>query len=148
MYPASLMALQAVALLMILPRRDGAVAALAARMSVVLAAIAAGVLVTDYGIQVAVVQPSLIKGETAGIGLLSQNNPHGVFIALENVGYLLLGLAFAAASVAADARSRADIEYRFEVAGIVIDWLVLIITGILLGVGSRKHRSTDSAGAC
>ena len=175
MYPASLMALLAVALLMTLPRRDGAVAGLAARMSVVLAAIAAGALVIDYGIQVAVVQPALIKGETDGIGLLSQYNPHGVFIALENVGYLLLGLAFAAAGVAADARSRlervvrgvfgvggaltvvaligyalvyrADIEYRFEVAGIVIDWLVLIITGVLLGVGSRKRPGTDSAGA-
>lgn len=124
----------------------------------------------------AVIQPALIKGETDGIGLLSQYNPHGVFIALENVGYLLLGLAFAAASVAADARSRlervvrgvfgaggaltvvaligyalyyrADIEYRFEVAGIAIDWLVLIITGILLGVGSRKRPSTDPAGTC
>jgi hypothetical protein len=144
-------------------------------LAVVRAASAAGALVTDYGIQVAVIQPALIKGETDGIGLLSQYNPHGVSIALENVGYLLLGLAFAAASVAADARSRlervargvfgaggvltvvaligyaliyrADIEYRFEVAGIAIDWLVLIIAGILLGVGSRKHPSTGSAGA-
>lgn len=176
MYPGSLVALQAVALLMTLPRRDGAAAALAARMSVVLAAIAAGALVTDYGIQLTVIQPALIKGETDGIGPLSQYNPYGVFIALENVGYLLLGLAFAAASVAAGARSRlervirgvfgaggvltvvaligyalvyrADLEYRFEVAGIAIDWLVLIITGILLGVGSRIRPSTDSAGAC
>lgn len=176
MYPGSLVALQAVALLMILPRRGGAAAALAARMSVVLAAIAAGTLVTDYGVQVAVVQPALIKGETDGIGLLSQYNPHGVFIALENVGYLLLGLAFAAAGAAVDARSRlervvrgvlgvggaltvvallgyalvyrADLEYRFEVAGIVIAWLVLIVAGILLGVGSRKRPDTDSAGAC
>jgi hypothetical protein len=96
-----------------------------------------------------------------------------VFIALENIGYLLLGLAFAAAAVGADARSRlervvrgvfgaggaltvvaligyalvyrADIEYRFEVAGLVIDWLVLIVTGILLGLSSRKRPGTDPA---
>ncbi|HEY6798555.1 MAG TPA: hypothetical protein VI248_28080 [Kineosporiaceae bacterium] len=176
MYPASLVALQTIALLMILPRRDSAAAALAARISVGLAVIAAGTLVTDYGIQVAVVQPALIKGETDGIGLLSQYNPHGVFIALENVGYLLLGLAFAAAAMAADPRSRpervargvfgvggaltvvaligyalayrSDIEYRFEVAGLAIDWLVLIITGILLGVGSRKRPDTVPIGTC
>lgn len=173
MYPGSLVALQAVALLMTLPRRHGAAAALAARMSVVLAAIAAGALVTDYAIQLTVIQPALIKGETDGIGLLSQYNPHGVFIALENVGYLLLGLAFAAAGLATAARSRlervvrgvfgaggtltvialigyalayrADLEYRFEVAAIAIDWLVLITTGILLGLGSRKRPGTDRA---
>lgn len=172
MYPGSLVALLAVAMLMVVPRRDSPVAALAARMSVVLAAIAAGALVTDYGIQLAVIQPALIKGETDGIGLLSQYNPHGVFIALENVGYLLLGLAFAAAGVAAAARSRgeravrgmfgfggalivvallgyaltyrADLEYRFEVAGIAVDWLVLIITGVLLGAGARRRPSTDA----
>ncbi|HET9656182.1 MAG TPA: hypothetical protein VFP72_12570 [Kineosporiaceae bacterium] len=168
MYPGSLVVLQAVALLMILPRRDGAAAALAARMSVALAAIAAGVLVTDYGIQLTVVQPVLLKGETDGIGLLSQYNPHGVFIALEDVGYLLLGLAFAAVGVAAAARSRlervvrgmfgagggltvvalvgyavgyrADLEYRFEVAGIAVDWLVLLVTGVLLAVAYRSRR--------
>jgi hypothetical protein len=86
---------------------------------------------------------------------LSQLNPHGVFIALENVGYLLLALAFAVIGVSMAARSRpervaqivfivggtatplaligyaaayqADLGYRFEVAGIAIDWLVLII---------------------
>lgn len=170
MYPASLTSLLAVALLMSLPRRDGATAALAARMSVILAALAAGVLVSDYGIQVSVVQPALIKGETDGIGLLSQYNPHGVFIALENVGYLLLGLAFCAAAVAAAARSRlqrvvrgvfgvggaltvvaligyalayrADLEYRFEVASIAVDWLVLLLTGILLAVPKRRRRVT------
>ena len=174
MYPGSLVALQAVALLLILPRRDGAAAALAARMSVVLGAIAAATLVTDYGIQLAVIQPALLKGETTGIGLLSQYNPHGVFIALENVGYLLLGLAFAVASVAAGPRSRleraargvfgaggvltvtaligyalgyrADLEYRFEVAGIAIDWLALIAAGVLLGLACRKPRSTDLTG--
>lgn len=165
MYPAILVALLAGVLMMGLPRRPSAYAALAARVAVMLATIAAGVLVTDYAIQLTVVQPSLLEKETDGLGLWSQFNPHGVFIALENVGYLLLALAFAAIGVAMAAHSRpervaqivfivggtatplaligyaaayqADLDYRFEVAGIAVDWLVLIIAGTLLAVATR-----------
>ncbi|HEX6470946.1 MAG TPA: hypothetical protein VF069_17740 [Streptosporangiaceae bacterium] len=171
-YPAILLALLAVVFLMGLPRRPSAYAAEAARVATVLAAIAAGVLVSDYAIQLTVVQPSLLKGETDGLGLWSQFHPHGVFIALENVGYLLLALAFLAIGVAMATRSRleraakivfiaggiatplallgyaaayrADLDYRFEVAGIAIDWLVLIIAGTLLAIATRPPRSRRS----
>lgn len=166
-YPAILVALLAVVLVMGLARRPSAHATLAARVGTMLATIAAGVLVTDYAIQLAVVQPSLLKRETDGLGMWSQLNPHGVFIALENVGYLLMALAFVAtgAAMATHGRPeraarivlitggtatslaligyaaayRADLDYRFEVAGIAIDWLVLIIAGTLLAVATRPR---------
>lgn len=164
-YPAMLAALLAVVLMMVLPKRPSAHAAFAAGVATMLATIAAGVLVTDYAIQLTVVQPSLLKKETDGLGLWSQFNPHGVFIAMETVGYLLLALAFAAVGVAMAAHSRperaarivfiaggaatplaligyaaayrADLDYRFEVASIAVDWLVLIVAGTLLAVATR-----------
>jgi hypothetical protein len=180
-YPAILVALLAVVLMMVLPRRPSARATLAACVAATLATIAAGVLVTDYAIQLTVVQPGLLKKETDGLGLWSQFNPHGVFIALENAGYLLMALAFLAIGMAMAAHSRservarivfiaggtatplaligyaaayqADLDYRFEVAGIGIDWLVLIIAGALLAVASRARRngaarSALPAGGC
>lgn len=166
-YPAILVALLAVVLMMGLTTRPSAHATLAARVATMLATIAAGVLVTDYAIQLTVVQPSLLKKETDGLGMWSQLNPHGVFIALETVGYLLMALAFVAIGVAMAAHSRpervarivfivggtatplaligyaaayqADLDYRFEVASIAVDWLVLIIAGTLLAVATRPH---------
>lgn len=120
----------------------------------------------NYFIQLAVVQPSLLKGEVEGLSLLSQYNPHGIFIALEDVGYLLMGVAFlfmAAVFNRPDKLERAirflfvtssvlaigsllllvllygsNLEYRYEVAGILIDWITLIVSGVLLSVFFRR----------
>jgi len=59
----------------------------------VLSTIAALTLLADYFVQLTVVQPSLLAGERDGIALLSQYNPHGLFIALEELGYLLISLS-------------------------------------------------------
>lgn len=48
------------------------------------------VLVGDYFVQFSVVPISLMSGETEGITLLTQYNAHGVFIVLEELGYLLM----------------------------------------------------------
>jgi hypothetical protein len=137
------------------------------RMALALATVAGTLLVADYGIQLTVMQPSLLRGETEGLSPLSQYNPHGVFIALENLGYLLTGLVFlcAAASSAGTGRLRravrrvflsggilivtalavlagtyrADLEYRFEVPGLAIAWLVLIVNGTLLTLAPDVH---------
>jgi hypothetical protein len=129
---------------------------------------AAAVLIADFFVQVSVVPPSLAKGETDGIALLTQFNPHGLFIVLEELGYLLMSVSFlflgavfdgnrlrravrytflaaAVLNLAAFAFYAAAYgihrEYRFEVAAITINWLALIVSGILLG---RVFRSTDS----
>jgi hypothetical protein len=135
------------------------------------AVISAVAITMDYFIQLTVIQPSLIKGETEGLALFSQYNPHGIFIALEDLGYLMMSLAFlfAGASFAKDERlERAmrwlfilsslisigafivltliygqNLEYRFEVTIITINWIALILAGIMLSV-FFKHATRQS----
>lgn len=121
------------------------------------AVIAAAALAFNYFIQLTVVQPALLAGETAGLALFSQYNPHGVFIALEDIGYLMLSVAFLFAAGAFDRRNGLerlirvlfagtallsigallalalvygyDLEYRYEVAAILLHWIALIALG-------------------
>jgi hypothetical protein len=130
------------------------------RLAIAFSAIAATLPTADYFIQLRVIQPAILKGELDGLAPLSQYNPHGVFIALEEAGYLAMGVAFLFAALAVPARDRPhrgvrwvfgtgfaaivllfvaisiaygfDVEYRFEVAAITVDWTVLIVTGALL----------------
>ena len=124
------------------------------------AAMSALVLSADYFVQVSVIQPSLLSGETEGIALLTQFNPHGIFIVLEEMGFLFMSISFLAltpvfsgtnalekaikwtsiisfALVIVSFASIAFIygvhrEYRFEVAVITITWIELILISILL----------------
>ena len=123
------------------------------------AVIYAAIITADYFIQWTVIQPSILSGETEGLSLLTQYNPHGVFIALEGLAYLMMNGAFlfAAAVFAGGRRERAlrwllgisfvvavgsfvgisllgyDIVI-FEVTIITINCAVLIVSGALLSV--------------
>ncbi len=137
------------------------------------ALISAIAITMDYFIQLTVIQPSLLKGETEGLALFSQYNPHGIFIALEDLGYLLMSAAFLfsapvfargkrlersvywlfmAGSLAAIAAFIVlsliygqDLEYRFEVTVITINWITLIVAGVLLSIlFKRAERSVRS----
>ena len=139
------------------------------------ALIAAGILLSDYFIQFSVVPVSLMNQETDGIALVNQYNPHGIFIVLEELGYLLMSLSFLFLAPVFTNEGRLasvvrwifiagfvlamvflavisinyglDREDRFEVAVISIDWLVLIINGVLLSLVFRsqvKARSEPS----
>jgi hypothetical protein len=130
------------------------------------AIVAAAVLLIDYFIQVTVMQPSLEKGQLDGWAMLTQYNPNGVFIALEELGYLLmslvflclapvfvqkdrlerairwlLALSFAATVVAlivVSASRGIDRGDLFEIIVISIVWLTLIVAGPLLAVVFRR----------
>jgi hypothetical protein len=130
------------------------------------ALISAVAITTDYFIQLAVIQSSLLKGETEGLALFSQYNPHGIFIALEDLGYLMMSLAFLFAGtvfVKGERLVRAirwlfilsslisigafivltliygqNLEYRFEVTIITINWITLILAGIMLSVFFKR----------
>ena len=130
--------------------------------------IAAALIMINYFIQLTVIQPSLLKGESDGLSLISQYNPHGIFIALEALGYFLMSVAFVFAAVVFDGRDRVeqalrwllvaafvlavgvlivmslvyghDLEYRFEIAIISIDWIVLIISGVLASIVFKRAR--------
>lgn len=130
--------------------------------------ITAGVLVSDYFIQFSVIPVSLANHETDGLAMLIQYNPHGIFIALEELGYLLMSLSFLFVGLALPGRNRLEVvirwifmtgfglamvslvvvalrfglgrQDRFEVMVISVNWLVLIINGFLLGRLFRRDR--------
>ncbi len=131
-----------------------------------LAIIAAAVLLIDYFVQVTVMQPSLNKGQLDGWAMLTMYNPNGVFIALEELGYLLMSLALAVlapvfirknkvertlrwllvlssatvagALVAVSLATGIDRGYLFEVIVISIVWSTLIVAGPLVAVVLRR----------
>lgn len=135
-------------------------------LALLFAAISTTVLALDYFIQLFVMQPSLLKGETEGLSLFSQYNPHGIFIALEDLGYLMMSMSFlflAFVFKAGKGVERAirrwffigfvlaiasliillsvyglDIEYRFECAIILINWCILTVTAVLLSIFFRR----------
>ena len=125
------------------------------------------VLMSDYFVQVSVVQPSLVNGETEGIAILTQYNPHGVFIALEEIGYIIMSIAFISLVPVFSGSDRLNgtirwvfiisfiliiisfimisfkygikREYRFEVAAITINYMTLIVSGILMSRLFRRE---------
>ena len=130
------------------------------------ASIAAAVLLIDYFIQVTVVPVSLEKGQLDGWAMLTMYNPYGVFIALEELGYLLMSLALAllapvfigrnrverairwvfllnlaavvSALVAVSLLHGTDRRYVFELIVISIVWSTLIVAGPLVAAVLRR----------
>ncbi|HEX8713060.1 MAG TPA: hypothetical protein VF730_14370 [Terracidiphilus sp.] len=143
-------------------------------LAVCCASVAAAIITSDYFIQLEVVQPSLSRAETIGVALFSQYNPHGVFIALEDLGYLVLSAAFFFAGaafplvrgisaalrcsfVAAAVLSfgtfaamslayRLEIGFSFEIMVITIDWTTLIVSSVLLAIHFRRLARRLEAG--
>ncbi|ADX73273.1 hypothetical protein Asphe3_21200 [Pseudarthrobacter phenanthrenivorans Sphe3] len=135
-------------------------------LALCIAVIAAAVLLINYYIQAVVMPTSLQKGQLDGWSIFTQYNPHGIFIALEELGYLLMTLVFlclapifssgtrlerairwlflgsfatAVASLAAVLALRGmDREDVFEIIIISIVWLTLIAAGILLALLFRR----------
>jgi NADH:ubiquinone oxidoreductase subunit K len=135
-------------------------------MGLCLAAIAAAVLLVTYFVQVTVMQPSLEKGQLDGWSILTMYNPNGVFIAAEELGYLLMSLALVclvpvftqknrvertlrwllvlgfasavAALVGVSAFRGIDRGDIFEILVISIVWLTMIIAGPLVAVVFRR----------
>lgn len=129
-------------------------------LALAIAVIAAAVLLIDYYIQATVMQPSLEKGQLDGWAIFSQYNPNGIFIALEELGYLLMSLVFLCLVPALGNGTRLEKSLRwlfllsfasvllalavvsaflgndrgdvFEIAVISIVWLTLIAAGLLL----------------
>ena len=159
-YPQSLLLLLVLGLLVCVHHAAAPAVRVFSGLAVALATLANAALLADYVIQLAVLQPSLLRGETGALSLFSQYNPHGIFIALEDLGYLLLGLALLSTAGVFTEPSRlarglrwlllvgggltvialpalaiaygTDLEYRYEVAAIALTWVTLIPGAILL----------------
>lgn len=140
------------------------------RISLALSAVAVTILSLCYFIQYSVIPASLMTGQTEGLSLLTQYNPHGIFIAMEELGYLIIAVSFVFAGFAFAGGSRLELAIRwiyliafavtllafiygvarygvlrkdrFEVFVISTDWLVFILNGILTGVLFHRFRQS------
>jgi hypothetical protein len=168
MYPATVLMGIFVVLLACIHQATAEIRRLYSLIALVFGAMAAATLAADYYIQIAALQPSILRGEFEGLALVTQYNPHGIFIALEELGYLLMSLAFLflglvfagvswldrllrwlliggalaafAAYIVLTLIYGKDLEYRFEVAVITINWTLLIVVGVLLSLWFRRQR--------
>jgi hypothetical protein len=166
MFPALLATMLYVAFMLALQARATHARRLMGQLGVALAVLGALTLLGDYFVQLAVVQPSLLAGETGGLSLLTQYNPHGIFIALEELGYLLMSASLAcmapalpgatpleravrrlfvgglvvalAALVYFMLRHGHRREYFFEIAVIAIVWLTMIPGAFMMAVVFRR----------
>jgi hypothetical protein len=162
MYPAMVLMVAFVALVAALVEVAEPERRAHGRLALALATLAAGVLLVDYYVQVTVLPLSLEKGQLDGWSMLTQYNPNGVFLALEELGYLLMTLtllslvpvlgttsrvqralrrlllgsagAVVVALVAVSLRLGTDRGDTFEIAVISIVWLTLIAASPLLAV--------------
>lgn len=168
MYPATVLALVFVALVAAIHQAAAADKKIFTLIGLCFAVMSSTILAIAYFVQVSVIQPNLELGQTEGIALLTMYNEHGVFIALEDIGYLLMAAALGCMAPAFDGRSLGERivkwtfaaapvltilalvfysfrygiyrGYTFEVAAISINWLALIIgDAALIGVFKRAR---------
>lgn len=163
LYPGFLLALVYVVLMACIHHYATAGRKVFSGIAMAFAVIYAAVIATDYFIQFTVVVPSLMSGETAGLTLLTQYNPHGIFIVLEALGYSMMAVSFLFAA-AVFTRGKLERAVRwlfaagftlaiaffvilpllgydivaFEVAVLTINWLVLIVSGALMSIMFRR----------
>jgi len=167
MYPAVVLTALTMVLVECIHNRTAPGRGLLSRIGVAFTTMGVAILVVDYASQLTFLQPASLLGETEGLSPWSQYNPHGIFIALENVGYVLLNIAFLFIGVAMvrmpsrlwraagwvfaagggltmallvfyAAFYRVRLDYRFEVAAISVTWLVLIAAPVLLSIAFHR----------
>jgi len=129
------------------------------------------IMIIDYFVQVSVVPVSLKNNETQGLPLIIQYNPHGVFIALEEIGLILMSISFAFVGFVFDGKDKLSriIKYllwipiivtlfsfilityqygldrkdRCEVIIISTNWIVLIISGFLIKSHTNQSKKRE-----
>ncbi len=132
------------------------------------AIMSAVILLIDYFVQFSVIPISVLQGEHEGVGILTQYNGHGVFIAMEELGFSLMSVSFFFLSLGIPSNTRLektlrvvlglplflcllaflfysiqfgiDRNYRYEVAAITINWLTAMAAGILAGISFPRMR--------
>ncbi|MEE4274319.1 MAG: hypothetical protein V2J16_00405 [Thermoleophilia bacterium] len=170
-YPAMVLMLAFVALVAAVHEWAPADRKVWSLLALCVATVAAAVLLVDYYLQVTVMQVSLEKGQLDGWAMLTMYNPNGVFIALEELGYLLMSLVFLCLAPVYARKTRLERAIRwlftlsvassvvalvvvsavrgidrgdtFEIAVISIVWLTLIAAGPLLSLAFRRADSQD-----
>ena len=167
MYPAMLLMIASIVLFVALHASTPPARRVFGQAALTFTAISAGLILIDYYMQVAVMQPSILRGESEGLALLTQYNAHGVFIALEDMGYFIMGIAFLFAALVFAGRKGLEralfwvlltgglaavagyfifyaiygtnLEYRYEILSLTIDWATLCVSGALLAFWFRRR---------
>ena len=115
------------------------------------------VIGVDYFTQFAVVIPSLQAGETEGLSLFTQYNPHGLALLFAAPVFsggriqrairwlFVVGFVLAVAALVALWIVGGDL-IAFEVAVLSINWIVLIASGMLLSLVFRRALRGTGAG--
>lgn len=160
MIPAMVIAIAYLILMLILRNRAEEKKKLFGQLTVIFASMSTAVFLLTFYTQLSVIQPSLLKNEADGISLLTQFNPHGLFIALEELGFLLMVISFLFVGLSITAKTRLekwikgifigcfaltmislviilatmglDREYYFEVVAYTFTWATLITNGFLM----------------
>ncbi|MGB7980346.1 MAG: hypothetical protein WCF36_06095 [Candidatus Nanopelagicales bacterium] len=172
MFPAMLLMLLFVAFVASVHEYAPATRKIFSLLGLCFAIMAAAILLTTYFIQVTVMQPSLEKGQLDGWAMLTMYNPNGVFIASEELGYILMSLALAVlapvflqknkveqtirwlfvlscatvvgALIAVSVATGFDRGVLFEIIAISIVWLTLIVSGPLVAVVFRRSAARST----
>mgnify|MGYP000874985383 CR=1 FL=1 len=160
MYPAAVGLLGFAALLTIIEPLAPPQRWVAARLASRSAGAGAVIIGTAFALQLFVVQPSILNNQQDGLTFWTQFNPHGGFIALENLGYLLMSFALLGVSRLVPGRSglrrlvritgatlgglgvlllplqaawfTANLEYRYEVTAISLTWTAIVVLSVPL----------------
>ena len=163
-YPPFLLALSFVVLVACVHQRTPDDAKVFSQIGLSFASIYAAVVTIDYFIQWTVVEPSVLSGQTAGLSLFSQYNPHGVLVSLESLGYLMMSVSLLfMAFVFGRGRLESAIRWlfvagfvltvgflvgfsllgydivAFEVAVITVVCIVSVVGGVLLSIFFRRR---------
>ena len=137
MYPAMLLMLLFVAFTAAVHEYAPPTRKFFSRLGLCLASVAAAVLLIDYFIQVTVMQPSLEKGQLDGWAMWTQYNPNGVFIALEELGYLPMSAALACVAPVFTQRNKVERTIRW----LFVLSLVTVVCALVGGARNRSGRS-------
>ena len=153
MYAAVVLTLLVMALVECIHHRVPPDRQLLSRIGVAFTIMGVAILVVDYASLLTFIQPALVLGETEGLSPWTQYSPHGIFVALENVGYVMINIAFLFIGMAMlrmprrlwraagwiftvggvatlallvfySAFYRVRLDYRFEVMAIFVTWLI------------------------
>ena len=135
MYPSMLVSMLFVVLFICIHEYAAMSRKMFSRIGVSIAIISASILIPNYFVQVTVIQPSLLNGEKEGIALFSQYNAHGMFIALEEISYLLMNFSFFAIIPVFTGTSGLSKAIRITcITGFILSVLSLIFVSLKFGI--------------
>lgn len=137
MFPAMLLALLFIAMIAAIHQFASRPRRIYSLLGLCVGVVASTVLLIDYYIQVTVMQPSLEAGQLEGLPLFTQYNTRGIFIALEELGYLLMGLGILLVGQVFDRGTKRERTIRWLFS---LSFAAIIVAFVAVSVSRGIHR--------